>query len=108
MLPPESRLVTDEHEVYAQMKQHFDHQTVRHGDGEYGRDDVHTNSMEGVWALMKRQIYDIHHWVSQKHLSRYLGEMTRRFNRRGVDEGPRVNEFLARIDGRLRYRELIG
>lgn len=106
---PGSRLFTDEHGVYTWMKRHYDHQTVRHGDGEYGRgEDIHVNSVEGVWSLFKRQVYGIHHWVSEKHLSQYLGEMTWRYNRRSVDEGDRMNEFLARVHGRLTYKALIG
>lgn len=105
---PGSKLFTDEHGVYARMKGHYDHQTVRHGDGEYGRgEDIHVNSMEGVWSLFKRQVYGIHHWVSPKHLQRYLGEMTWRYNRREVGEGDRMNEFLSRVHGRLKYKALI-
>jgi hypothetical protein len=34
-----------------------------------------------MWALLKRQIFGIHHWVSPKHLHRYVGEMSYRVNR---------------------------
>ncbi len=59
------------------------------------RGDAHTNSIEGVWALLKRQIYGIHHWVSDKHLSRYLSESSWRFNRRKMGEGERLNALIA-------------
>jgi ISXO2-like transposase domain len=62
---------------------------------EYVRDDVHTNSIEGVWALLKRQIIGIHHWVSPKHLDAYVAELTFRFNRRDVPKGDRVNALLS-------------
>ena len=42
-----------------------------------------------------------------KHLQRYLGEMTWRYNRREVGEGDRMNEFLTRVHGRLKYKTLI-
>lgn len=103
-----SRLMTDEHGMYKGMSEHFEHFTVRHGDGEYVRNgDIHVNSLEGVWSLFKRQIYGIHHWISRKHFDRYLAEMQWRYNRRGVKEGPRMNEFLGRIDGRLKYKTLV-
>jgi len=67
----------------------------------------HTNGIEGAWSLIKRQVYGIHHWISDKHLKSYLAEMTWRYNRREMEEGDRLNALLGRIDGRLRYKELI-
>jgi len=66
-----------------------------------------TNGIESVWALLKRQIIGIHHWVSDKHLSRYLAEMTWRYNRRELGEGVRLNSLLAQAEGRLTYKALI-
>lgn len=68
---------------------------------------LHTNGIESVWALFKRQIVGTHHWPSPKQISRYLGEMTWRFNLRELDEGDRVNALLAQTTGRLTYKELI-
>ena len=67
----------------------------------------HTNGIESVWALFKRQIVGTHHWMSPKHLSRYLSEMTWRFNLRGIGDGDRVNALLEQASGRLTYKELI-
>ncbi len=65
------------------------------------------NGIEGVWSLLKRQIYGIHHWVSAKHLARYVDEAVWRYNRRSVADPMRVGEFLGRVDGRLTYQALI-
>ena len=43
---------------------------------------VHTNTIEGFWSWMKRQIDGTHVWVSQKYLLNYLGEMEFCFNLR--------------------------
>jgi hypothetical protein len=40
-------------------------------------------------------------------LSRYLGEVTWRFNLRELNEGDRVNALLSQAGGRLTYKELI-
>jgi transposase-like protein len=105
----EAILMTDEWIAYTGLRHHYNHLTVNHGAGEYVSKEsgAHINSMEGVWALLKRQIYGIHHWVSAKHLHRYIGEATWRFNRRALEEVPRFAEFLARLDGRLMYKTLI-
>ena len=102
-------LVTDEARVYRGFDGEFGHFTVNHSAKEYVRDHFfHTNSIESAWALLKRQIIGIHHYVSPKHLQRYLDEMMFRQNRRDVDEGFRVNQLLAATNGkRLRYTELI-
>jgi hypothetical protein len=46
------------------------------------RGDIHTNSMENVWSLLKRSIIGSYHQVSTKHLDAYLDEMEFRFNNR--------------------------
>jgi hypothetical protein len=104
---PGSRLLTDEYSPYATVGGAYVHETVNHRSGEYNRGDVHTNSLGGYWSQLKRQIYGIHHWVSRKHLNRYVSESVWRFNRRALTETFRFNELLAITDGRLKYRELV-
>jgi len=58
-------------------------------------------------ALFKRQIVGTHHWLSPKHLNRYLSEMQWRFNLREMGEGDRVDALLAQTTGRLTYKALI-
>jgi transposase-like protein len=109
-LAPTARLLTDEYPPYRKsaLKAGVAHETVRHSRDEYVRGDVHVNSIEGYWSQLKRQIYGIHHWVSRKHLDRYVGESVWRFNRRALTETLRFNELLALADGsRLTYPELI-
>ena len=103
-----SLVLTDEHPSFRGLSRDYIHHTVNHSAGEYVRKFyIHTNGIESVWALFKRQIIGTHHYLSPKHLSRYLGEMTWRFNRREVGEGARVNMLLDQSAGRLRYKELI-
>lgn len=87
-------LATDEHAGYIGINRMYRHETIRHSAGEYVRDNIHTNSIEGAWSLFKRQVYGIHHWISEKHTNRYLTEFTWRYNRRDDDEGERVNKLL--------------
>jgi len=103
-----SRLMTDEAPVLSGLETIYDRTAVNHSRGQYGDGgDGHTNSIEGFWALIKRQIYGVHHWVSAKHLERYLDEATWRYNRRSLKDGNRIAEFLTRVDGRLAYADLI-
>jgi transposase-like protein len=104
-----AKLMTDSWPAYKKLDRFYDRHAVDHSKDEYVRDGyIHVNSIEGFWSLLKRQIYGIHHWVSRKHLHRYLDESTWRYDRRGVIDGSRIAEFLGRIDGRLKYEVLIG
>lgn len=71
-----STVMTDEHPSYVGLDGAYHHHAVNHSAGEFVRHyTIHTNSLECVWALLKRQIIGIHHWVSPKHLDRYVTEM---------------------------------
>lgn len=107
VVAPGAVVSTDEHSGYRFLGRTFEHGVVRHSAGEFSRDNHHTNGIEGFWALLKRQIIGIHHFVSPKHLNRYVGEATWRFNAREMGEGARVNALLDQAGGRLRYKELI-
>lgn len=102
-----SIIVTDDATVYRRLNRDFSHYAVRHSTGQYVRGDAHTNSIESVWALLKRQIIGIHHWVSPKHLDQYVAEMTFRFNTRGLTSSERANALLGQIEGPLPYKVLI-
>ncbi|MBZ5647653.1 MAG: IS1595 family transposase [Acidobacteriia bacterium] len=58
------------------------HKTIRHRDKVYVQGDIHTNTVESAFSLLKRGIMGSWHKVSAKHLPAYLDEMTFRFNRR--------------------------
>lgn len=101
-------LYTDEHPAFDGLRSDYIHLRVNHSAGEYVRNYlIHTNGIEGVWSLFKRQIVGTHHYLSPKHIARYLGEMTWRFNARAMEEGERVNALIAQTTGRLTYKELI-
>ena len=70
--------------------------------------DIHSNSIEGVFSLLKRGVMGTFHGVSKKHLPNYLNEFEFRFNTRNVDDGTRVVAAIRNADGkRLKYRESV-
>ena len=58
------------------------HKTIRHRDRVYVNGDIHTNTVENAFPLLKRGIVGTWHKNSAKHLASYLAEMEVRFNRR--------------------------
>ena len=104
-----THLMTDEASHYAR-DLGMRHSTVNHGEKEYARGNVTTNTVEGFFSIFKRGMKGIYQHCEDKHLSRYLNEFDFRYSNRiasGVDDETRA---LRAIDGvigkRLLYREL--
>jgi len=106
-----TQLYTDDHIVFNDLDGLFyKHDTVNHSAGEYARGPVSTNSIESVWAVLKRGIHGIYHHASAKHLHRYVDEFAWRLN-----EGNVIIHTLRRLDAfvdatagrRITYREVI-
>jgi len=100
----ESRLVTDDHVHYWKIGKEFAaHQRVRHSIGEYGRGDVHTNTIEGFFSIFKRGMRGIYQHCGSQHLHRYLAEYDFRYTYReatGCDDTERTKRAVAGTIGR--------
>jgi len=88
---PESMIYTDEFASYGRIPFLRDengkplgyrHRHIKHSAGQYVYKDIHTNSVEGFWMLVKTGIRGVYHSVSPKYLQSYLNEYTFRYNRR--------------------------
>jgi transposase-like protein len=106
------RLITDDYNPYKYVGKKFagGHESVKHGRGEYVRQgtDIHSNTIEGVFSLIRRGVMGTFHSVSKKHLPNYLNEFQFRWNTRKLDDGQRVSAAIKKIDGkRLQYRESV-
>jgi transposase len=95
---PKSTIFTDEFVSYDGIKNirggGYRHHRIRHAARVYVRGNVHTNTIEGFWSLVKRGIGGVYHQVSQKYLQSYLDEYTFRYNRR--DQGNLIFTSLLR------------
>lgn len=78
-------IMTDENPAYNFKLTQFHnvrHGRIKHRNHVYVKGDVHTNTVESAFSLLKRGIIGSFHSVSIKHLQRYLNEFGYRFNRR--------------------------
>lgn len=104
-----STLHTDDHRGYQKISSIYNHKVINHSAGEYAKDGVSTNSIESVWALLKRGLHGVYHHASKKHLSRYVDEFTFRLN-----DGNVARHTLQRMESltqamfsnHITYREL--
>jgi len=78
-----SRVFTDEHQTYMNMpKARFAHEAVNHRSGVFVDGDVHTQTIDNFWSLVKNGITGVYHNVSPQHLQGYLNEYVYRYNHR--------------------------
>ena len=106
----ESRLHTDESSLYTSVGTYMaKHETVVHKHEEYARGDVTTNSVEGVFSVLKRGLIGTYQHVSEQHLHRYLAEFDFRQNNRiklGVNDDVRTERAIKGAEGkRLTYQQ---
>lgn len=103
-----SRLYTDEWAGYKGIGRLFSHSVIRHLLGEYVRDDVHTQTIDSFWALFKRGYHGIYHYMSPKHLQRYVNEYAFRHNRRTAGLQGVFSDTVQRMSesARLPYKVL--
>jgi transposase len=74
----------------------YQHKRIHHASKVYVMGDIHTNTIEGFWSLVKRGISGVNHAVSAKYLQSYFNEYAFRYNRRGNEE-PMFEAFLAQV-----------
>ncbi len=95
---PASTVYTDEFKSYNALEgMGYTHDRVNHEQRVYVSGDVHTNTIEGFWATVKRGIGGTYHSVSTRHLQSYLDEYAFRWNSRGNPVGM-FDAFLNRIE----------
>lgn len=80
---PASLIYTDEWKPYENLrKRGYSHRRIHHASKAYVSGDVHTNTIEGFFSLVKNGIRGVYHSVSEKHLQGYLNEYIWRYNNR--------------------------
>ena len=107
-----STVCTDEAPAYNGLAAaHFNHQTVNHSAGQYVKNGIyHTNSIESVWAVIKRGHYGVYHQMSPQHRFRYIHEFAYRLNEGNVkfDTVDRLESLIRGAMGRrLTWKMLV-
>jgi hypothetical protein len=107
MVATDARIITDENAAYRGIGLEYSggHHSVCHGAREYARGDVHTNTAESSFALIKRGLMGIYHSVSREHLHRYLWQFDFLWNNRELNDGERIALAIRGAEGkRLLYK----
>jgi transposase-like protein len=102
-----ARLITDDFLAYKGIGSEYvgGHESVCHSTREYVRGDIHTNTAESSFALVKRGIMGVYHNVSKDYLHRYIWQFDFVWNNRKLNDGERTAELIRVTEGkRLMYR----
>ena len=104
-----STVVTDQFAAYFGIEAvGYRHIRINHSVGEYVKEMAHTNGIESFWSLLKRGYVGIYHYVSAKHLHRYVKEYQFRHNTAQVGTLDFIGMTIERMaDKRLTYKGLI-
>jgi transposase-like protein len=108
MVDSNAKIITDELSAYNGVGKGFagGHETVCHSTREYVRGDIHTNTVESSFALVKRGIMGIYHSVSPEYLHRYLWQFDFLWNHRQLNDGERMVAAMRAAEGkRLMYKQ---
>ncbi|MDO8730722.1 MAG: IS1595 family transposase [Candidatus Omnitrophota bacterium] len=89
-----SSFYTDDYGAYNQIGRFAPHESVNHSMREYVRGDVHTNTIEGYWALVKRAWYGQHHHYTKKYTPLYIAESSFKYNNRKLHSSEVFNKIM--------------
>jgi transposase-like protein len=101
-----TKIMTDEWWAYTKLSRSYKHEVVQHGVKEYVRGNVHVNSLEGAWSLLKRSIRGIYHRPSKKHLAKYCAEFQFKYNTRKDSEQIRFDKLLSKSKGKIKPAQI--
>lgn len=103
-----SALFSDSLQSYSGLSSEYRHAVVDHA-VEYANGNVHTNTMENFWSLVKRQLHGTYISVEPFHLFRYLDEQSFRYNGRKMTDAERFAVVCSQVAGRrLTWDRLTG
>lgn len=104
-----SAIFSDEHPLYEGLDSDYRHAVINHA-MEYVNGEVHTNTIENFWSLLKRGLHGTYVSVEPFHLFRYIDEQAFRYNnRKDMNDGDRFSAAVSQIAGkRLTYNQLTG
>jgi len=103
-----SYIYSDDYVGYHHLKYHdYVHRTVNHSWRQYVDGKCHTNTIEGIWSLFKRNIVGIHHHVSPKYLQLYLNWFVFKFNTKDYTIRQRFDLVLKNMSHKITYTELV-
>lgn len=100
-------IFTDELKSYQPLSRRgFRHHVIRHGQKEYSRKGVTTNTIEGFWGHFKRMVFGTYHSVSKEYLQSYIDEAVYKYNTRKMGSGERFTIMFGKFMETVSYNDV--
>ena len=77
-------LMTDEFPSYKSFDDYVTRHIIKHKQKEYVRGNIHTNTIEGYWSIVKAGIKGQYRVLSRRYFPFYLAEFAYKYNRRNA------------------------
>lgn len=97
-----THLMTDESTAYNWVAGLLPHDVIRHK-SEYVRGEIHTQTIESFWAILKRGLIGTYHHVDAGYLAQYVNEYEFRHNTRKVTDAERFRQLVSQTSGRVEW-----
>jgi len=104
----DSMIVTDANHAYKDLDKDYPLRFVINHQEAHAKGEIHIQTLESFWGMLKRGIYGIYHSVSTKHLDKYCNEFSFRYNTRKRNDSDRFLGLLNRCNSKIQYKTLIG
>lgn len=102
-----AQIMSDEWWAYTKLSSKgYGHGVVKHKEKEYVRGNIHSNSVEGAWSLLKRSIRGIYHRPSREHLEKYCAEFQFKYNTRHDSEMGRFERTVNKSRIIVKYGDI--
>jgi transposase-like protein len=96
-----AHLMTDEHSSYTPVGKTFaSHGFTKHAKKQYVKGNIHSNTVESSFSLLKRGLVGTFHHVGEQHLQRYVTEFDFRWNYRKSTDRERADALLSGVGGK--------
>lgn len=101
-----STLMTDEARIYWSVGREFKkHGHILHANRQFAKGDIHSNTAENFFSILKRGVIGTYHHWSEAHIHRYLAEFDFRYSTKDISDKERADKALVGSFGkRLTYR----
>jgi transposase-like protein len=105
---PGSTVYTDDARHWTKGIEGYEHYVVKHSADEYVNKNIHTQGIESFFSMFRRGYMGTYHFMSRKHLQRYLNEFAFRQSIRGYDTIIQMRIIAGGLFGkRLPYKKLV-
>ena len=99
-------IMSDEWKAYNGLDKYYQRGVINHGIRHYADGEIHVNSLEGAWGLMKRNLKGVYHRQSDKHMEKYCAEFVFRYDNRKKTVPLLFKQVIKQANVRIKNREI--